>query len=102
MAVAVDTTVWFDTLPPIHPPRFAAEHPSWCTRHWAPAVRLHADGTGASMQLYQMVRRLLGSHDPKPTPAQVRQWQATAGPVCCILGDDLMYAIWAPWLPTKP
>lgn len=93
---------WFDTLKPIDPPGFAAEHPDWCRRHYAPAIRLHGNPTGAGLQLTGAVIRLIRSRLPAGvtmSAAQFMEHRAELGPACCIAGDEQMYRIWSRWLP---
>jgi hypothetical protein len=100
--IHVDATAWFDTLKPINPPRFDDQHPNWCTRHYAPAIRLHGDGTGVSLDLAKQIVDLIRPQLPAARPitnGQILEYLRTAGPWCCIAGDDRMYTIWARWLP---
>lgn len=106
----VDATRWFDTLTPIDPPGFADDHPGWCTRHMAPAVRLGGNDRGATLQLgatvVSLVRAKLPTGWSMSASEIMRQLAARDAdgnlllePACCIAGDDLMYALWQSWLP---
>lgn len=99
----VDTKAWFDTLTPIDPPGFEDQHPGWCRRHYAPAVRLHGNPTGASLHLARTVIRLIRGQIPAGTTVtngQITEYlTATREPGCCLAGDDRMYRIWSNWLP---
>jgi hypothetical protein len=97
---------WFDALPPIDPPGFENDHPGWCRRHYAPAVRLGGNQCGATMalvaQLMVLVRDQVTARGAQFTAAAYTEFMDSNpefGAACCIIGDDRMYTIWANWLP---
>jgi hypothetical protein len=97
---------WFDALPPIDPPGFENDHPGWCRRHYAPAVRLGGNQRGATMalgaQLMVLVREQVTARGAQFTAVTFTEFvdsHPEFGAACCILGDDRMYTIWGNWLP---
>jgi hypothetical protein len=95
---------WFDQFP--HPPaKFtrslkravdAGKIPQWCWRHWAPCPELHANGILASVMVMQ---RFVDANAVTPlgakrTTAEMNAKLRELSPVCCVLGDEVMYEIW--------
>jgi hypothetical protein len=105
MPVAVDAARWFDTLKPIDPPHLEREHPGWCPRHYAPAIRLGGNWVCATLQLSRDLFRSVRLALPHGVTVSAGQFTAfmwehpELGPSCCILGDDHMRKLWANWLP---
>jgi hypothetical protein len=109
--VPVVPAAWFDAITPIDPPRFTDEHPGWCTRHYAPAIRLGGDGIGATLQLRtQVLTAIQQAASPRLgrgtlTAGTVTEFLAAhqadgrVEPDCCILGDEAVYLIWSKWMP---
>lgn len=82
---------WFDQFA-----GYLAAHPQvqgsaqWCRRHWAPCPALGANGLLASVMLIQAF-----AEASEGGSADVMNAQMDAmSPLCCMLGDDLMYDIW--------
>ena len=96
---------WFDTLEPIDPPAFDQKHPGWCTRHYAPAVRLGGSWVGATIQLFRDLFTAVRLALPPGVTVTAGQFTAFMwedpglGPACCVLGDEQMYRLWVRWLP---
>jgi hypothetical protein len=101
--VSLTPAGWFDSLPPINPPDFQEKHPGWCLRHYAPAVRLHGNHIGATIQLARTVVGLIKAALPEGSTVTTGQITEYLGqhsePACCLAGDELMYEIWSHWLP---
>jgi len=83
---------WFDQFPP--QPQMDS-HAQWCGRHWAPCPVLHRSGVGALAEVIQIfVSEFAGGlHGADALNARL----AETGRICCKLGDDRMYEIWARW-----
>ncbi len=91
-------TEWFDQFPP-NPAMDG--HDQWCARHWAPCPVLHANGVGAATEVMQrFVEQVLvpAGISPRNTGAANARLAET-GKLCCWLGDEQMYEIWAHWPP---
>jgi len=71
----------------------------WCARHWAPATVYGANGLGASIEMMQLFVEEVAP-DAKTTAALDARLHAV-GRVCCTLGDEMMYEIWAHWPPRR-
>jgi hypothetical protein len=91
---------WFDQFEP-----WLAEHPEvdgrgqWCRRHWAPCPAIGANGIGATIE---MITRWRATLPPNLTSAAAMSRAAErASPLCCTIGDILMYEIWAHWPPAE-
>ncbi|MGH3189998.1 MAG: hypothetical protein ACRDOL_22585 [Streptosporangiaceae bacterium] len=92
---------WFDQFPPGRPGAEWPEDAPWCPRHWAPCPLLGANGIGAHLELTKIwvdELRPKGSY----SAAAMNRHLAKASPLCCTLGDDRMYEIWAHWPPAQP
>jgi hypothetical protein len=94
-APLMSPTEWFDQFPSA----FVGASGQWCARHWAPCPILGANGLGASTELMQIFINEIAK--PGPPDALNAQMQAI-GRVCCTLGDERMYQVWAHWPPTGP
>lgn len=91
---------WFDQFPPPPPGTNWPAESAWCPRHWAPCPHLHANGISAEAALRQLWLRELAPHGSYSAATRNRQY-AAAGRICCLLGDDRMHELWAPWLPAQ-
>lgn len=92
---------WFDQFPPL---KNAADWPAgstWCPRHWAPCPLLGANGIGAATELMQIFVNEIMPPNSRTADMQNREL-AKASPVCCRLGDERMYELWANWPPSVP
>lgn len=93
--VGLTPSEWFDQFPP-NPAMDG--HEQWCARHWAPCPVLHANGIGASIELMQVFVNEIKPAWAK-SPAAANRELAKVSPLCCHLGDERMYEIWARWPP---
>lgn len=93
----MNPTEWFDLIPS---PKEKTEWPSdsqWCSRHWAPASILGANGTGAATELIDIfVNELVDPRCHGNEMAMNAQLLAMS-PICCVLGDERMYELWGHW-----
>lgn len=86
---------WFDQFPP-NPAMDG--HEQWCARHWAPCPVFGANGIGASIELMLIFAEEICP--PYAVSAASRNRElAKVSPLCCHLGDERMYEIWAQWPP---
>jgi hypothetical protein len=90
---------WFDQFPDAP----GWEHPQWCARHWAPCPVLGANGIGAATELMQIfVSEIHAPGLVGNSPQAMNAEMQAAGRLCCTLGDERMYELWAHWPPTEP
>jgi hypothetical protein len=75
------------------------EGAGWCARHWSPCPVEGLNGIVASIELFKaglelaprQVRRAKGRH----LQPSVDYWLSTlAEPLCCLIGDERVEAIW--------
>ncbi|SRR6266705_6684649 len=92
-------TEWFNqfTLWDITHPESTTSQ--WCGRHWAPCPCLGANGIGAATEVLQ---RIIDKHEigGSLTVKQRNRKLTDIGRLCCDLGDEVMYQVWANWPPT--
>lgn len=93
-AYQMTPTEWFDQFPPADG---WPEGGRWCARHWAPCPCLGANGIGAAMDLLHIFVNEIAT-DVK-TSDDMNAQMATAGHICCALGDERMYELWGKWPP---
>ena len=93
-------TEWFDQFPP-NPAMDG--HEQWCARHWAPCPELHANGVGASTEVFQLfLDRVIVPAGISPANADAANAKLSeTGRLCCWLGDEKMYEIWGHWPPVQ-
>ena len=92
---------WFDQFPP--QPKMDG-HAQWCGRHWAPCPVFRANGLqAAAAVLNEFVARVLAPAGIGPRDFEAANAKlAETGKLCCWLGDEEMYRIWARCPPAGP
>lgn len=97
---AADASAWFDQFTP-----WLDEHPevdrrgSWCRRHWAPCPALGANGVGATLEMTTRWQATLPAY--VNSAGMLNRMAERASPLCCTIGDVLMYVIWGNWPPAE-
>jgi hypothetical protein len=87
-------TQWFDQFPPAAVDRPWPEESQWCARHWAPCPILGANGIVATMELMRIWLEEMSDLAPDQPTEDLNAALATAGRLCCTLGDERMYDLW--------
>lgn len=87
-----EAEIWFDQFPLDG----IGESAQWCARHWAPCPLLGANGIGATTELMSIFLNELAS---AATPDGLNTEMQAMGRICCTLGDDRIYDLWAHWPP---
>lgn len=65
---------------------------TWCPRHWGPCAIMHAEGMGATLEM-------LDTFIEKFESDEELFKQSEQHPICCLLGDDIMFDIWGKYPP---
>lgn len=91
-------TEWFDEY---EPDPVMDGHAQWCGRHWNPCPRRGYNGIHAAIMLMKVfVEEIAVDPDPRDTERMNRQLEE-AGRLCCKLGDERMYDLWAQCAPPE-
>jgi hypothetical protein len=90
MTMMQPATSWFNQFTDAEPEDWA--HDQWCWRHWAPCPVYGANGILASIMV---MSELLEQAPEDLTDDGVGQYMHGRGVMCCSLGDEVMYQIWA-------
>jgi hypothetical protein len=88
-------TEFFNQFPPLDDASDWADG-QWCPRHWAPAALLGANGIGAAAELMAIFAREIAPPNMR-SAAMLGRELAKAGRLCCLLGDERVYEVWARW-----
>jgi hypothetical protein len=91
-------TEWFDQFPVDElASRGVMGSDQWCIRHWAPAPVFGANGIAATLMLINLAVK-----NPIPladVPAILNR-STGAEPLCCRLGDQVVFDVWGKCPPT--
>lgn len=91
-------TEWFDQFPPLKEGVVWPVSSQWCARHWSPCPILHGNGIGASLELNKIfVDEMFTGNDFSAD--EMNRQMIAASPLCCKLGDERMFKLWAHWPP---
>jgi len=77
------------------------ENGQWCPRHWAPCPVQGANGIGAATEMMRIWSEAQPTIDPAALNVALRKTVEQSGAICCSLGDQVMFGIWANWPPTR-
>lgn len=85
----IDATAWFDQFTPeVLAEAGVQGSKQWCARHWAPCPILGGNGVKATLMLLSEI------------PDWSTRVASADGPLCCHLGDRVIYVIWGQCPPT--
>ena len=90
---------WFDQFPPLANAANWPGNSQWCPRHWAPCPLLGANGIGAATELMKIFVSEIAAPGLGSSPEAMNAQLEGIGRICCHLGDERMYELWAHWPP---